>query len=216
MALLNGQRGKIFLILVIIGVFFPRSISLTPVYSRVNRGQRLQRTANAMVKRGQWPQAKKLLETHIYDFHNVPLGNTEKKKDEYCCVAYSYLLLALHCQREGNIEAARAAFREGAERFEETAHEIGCSDCRRAAARLYQSWGLLESKQGYSARAYVLVRRAVRLDDRNAPVLRWHIWARLQPSGYKWPDIIDERVLSRTFRLVKPYADLGNFVGTER
>lgn len=206
-----------------------------PVPTSVNRGRRLQSTVNGMVKRGRWFQARLLLEQHIYDFSHVPLGDGETVKDEHCCVARSFLLLALQCQREGDVDGARAAFREGAERFELAAFSVhgergeeaqdsssirssssgcrealegGCPDCRRAAGQLYQSWGLLESKQGRNALAYSLVRRAVKLDPSLAPVLRWHVWRPLaSPPGLEanprlsWPgDAIEERVLEKTMK----------------
>lgn len=39
------------------------------------------------------------------------------------------------------------------------------------------SWGLFESKQGGGRRAMALLRRAVMLDGRKAPVLRWRPFA---------------------------------------
>ena len=227
--------------------------SLTPRATFLSRSLRLQSTVNSMVKRGRWDRAGQLLETHIYDFSHVPLGSDEREEDAHCAVARSFLLLALHCQREGNVDAARAAFREGAERFEamglggiDTAYgadgageeeeeeesltskrrgeegeegneeedESGCEDCRRAAARLYQSWGLLESKQGHSARAFALVMRAVKLDPSLSGVLRWRMWNPLQPGDYRWPEQITDRVVSKTIRDTPRYFDSG-FLRTE-
>jgi len=156
----------------------PASAGRTPKYSSLSRAVRLQQSARSMIRRSKHDSAKKLYETHIYDWAKVPKAYTsaEEEVDDRVCVAQTYLLLALQCQRMGDVGSARAAFREGAERFEADADHHDCESCRAHASKLYVSWGLLESKHKNLELAWLLLAKAVRLDRTNVPVLRWKIW----------------------------------------
>jgi len=113
-------------------------------------------------------------------------------------MARSFLLLALTCQRLGMVSEARAAFREGARRFESTAEERECAQCRAAAAQLYQSWGLMESKLGHFPIAWALVTKSVVLDSSNAAVLKWALWkVNLKPHMRK-PRMVLKVVMKNT------------------
>lgn len=110
--------------------------------------------------------AKRLYELHLYEWDKMPKEIDEENETlDHICVAKTYLLLALHLQRIGDIDGARSAFREGAERFEADAEQRGCEHCRSEAAQLYLSWGLLESKQDKFEFAWLLVTKAVQLDQ---------------------------------------------------
>mmetsp|Transcript_80105 Transcript_80105/g.156639 ORF Transcript_80105/g.156639 Transcript_80105/m.156639 type:complete len:278 (+) Transcript_80105:99-932(+) len=149
-------------------------------FTALDRGLRLQQTARSLVGRGNVTQAVRLYETHIFEFGSI-VKTEGTETEDHVCTARSYLLLALSCQRVGRINDARLAFREGAERFERTAKERDCAECRAWAARLYQSWGLLESKLGHLPLAWALVTKAVCLDKSNEGVLRWAMWRSLKP-----------------------------------
>lgn len=134
--------------------------------------------------------AKRLYELHLYEWDKMPKEIDEENETlDHICVAKTYLLLALHLQRIGDIDGARSAFREGAERFEADAEQRGCEHCRSEAAQLYLSWGLLESKQDKFEFAWLLVTKAVQLDQDKIGVLRWRIWdPRQNPRISRFPD----------------------------
>jgi len=179
-----------FLLLATTSALAPtRSLTGAPKYSSLSRAMRLHQTARSMIRQSKHDSAKRLYETHIYNWEAVPKAYASEEEEicDHICVAQTYLLLALHCQRMGDVEAARAAFREGAERFEADAKSRGCSDCRAHASKLYVSWGLLESKQSNLELAWLLLAKAVRLDRSNVPVLRWKIWDPRCNPEMKWP-----------------------------
>jgi len=96
------------------------------------------------------------------------------------------------------VSEARTAFREGARRFESTAEERECAQCRAAAAQLYQSWGLMESKLGHFPLAWALVTKSVVLDNSNAAVLKWALWkVHLKPHMRK-PRMVLKVVMKNT------------------
>lgn len=167
----------------------PRSFGSGPKYSSLSRAMRLQQTARSMIRQCKHDSAKRLYETHIYNWEGVPKAYASEEEEicDHICVAQTYLLLALHCQRMGDVKAARAAFREGAERFEADAKSRGCNECRAHASKLYVSWGLLESKNSNLELAWLLLAKAVNLDRSNVPVLRWKIWDPRYNPEMKWP-----------------------------
>lgn len=168
-----------------------------------------------MIRRSKHDSAKRLYETHIYHWDQVPKGYMSEEEEvcDHVCVAQTYLLLALHCQRMGDIEAARSAFREGAERFEADAQSRGCEDCRSHASKLYVSWGLLESKQSNLELAWLLLAKAVRLDRSNVPVLRWKIWDPRCNPDMKWPV---RRNLAKEVEDIQKYEELMLMLENER
>jgi tetratricopeptide (TPR) repeat protein len=169
-----------------------------PTVNSLDRGLRLQATANRLVKSGKLERALKLYETHIYAWRCVPSPVPTETAQEHVCTARSFLLLALTCQRLGLVSDARAAFREGARRFESTAAERECVQCRAAAAQLYQSWGLMESKLGHYPLAWALVTKAVVLDKSNAAVLKWALWKQHLKPHMRKPRLVLKVAMKNT------------------
>jgi len=184
----------------------------------VHRARRMHVSANKLIKLGKWDKARELYELHLYDWnHHHDHNLLEKKEEPHVvapdleeseCVADTYLLLALHCQRMRDIEGSRAVFREGALRFERSGES--CPTCRRRASTLYQSWGLLESKLENFSLAWGLLLRAVMLDRRNYPVLRWKIFdSRFNPRiPRRAIERLDAKSLDEALTQLDTYLDL--------
>lgn len=142
-----------------------------------------------MIKRGKWEAARRLYETHLYEWETVPRENADDDCHD-ACIARTYLLLALHLKRMGNNDLARSAFREGAELFEANAEQRNCPLCRSHASQLYLSWGLLETQYEEFETAWLLVSKAVQLDQDKIGILRWRIWdPRRNERMPRYPDL---------------------------
>jgi len=90
---------------------------------------------------------------------------------DHATLAVSTLLLALHMQRFGNIKETRSIFLDFFRRValteNEELHKCSCS------AKVLQAYALFEMKNGNAAKSLEIIQRAVKMDEKVRPVLRW-------------------------------------------
>ncbi|CAJ1967117.1 unnamed protein product [Cylindrotheca closterium] len=98
-------------------------------------------------------------------------------------LAVTTLLLALHCQRMGDIKKARSVFlnffREAIVGNEGHIDECACS------AKVLGAFSLFEFKQGNKKKAYEIAQKAVELDRELMPLLKWKQFEEVKKRGMK-------------------------------
>lgn len=97
-----------------------------------------------------------------------------EEEDGHCDhakLAVTTLLLALHCQRMGDLKKARAVFinffRVAVVNGEEDLSECACS------AKVLGAYALFEMKQGNMKKSLEIAQKAVEFDEALLPVLNW-------------------------------------------
>lgn len=119
------------------------------------------------IKEGQHHHAERIYRKIINEIRS------EEEEEGHCDhakLAVTTLLLALHCQRMGDMQKTRDVFRNFfrvavIERDEQS--ECACS------AKVLGAYALFEMKQGNVNRSLVIVQKAVEFDSSLKPVLEW-------------------------------------------
>lgn len=98
-------------------------------------------------------------------------------------LAVTTLLLALHCQRMGDIKKARSVFldffRVAIVRNDGQIDECACS------AKVLGAYAIFEMKQGNLNKAYEIAQKAVQLDEELRPLLKWKQFEVVKDRGAK-------------------------------
>ncbi|KAL3945321.1 MAG: hypothetical protein SGBAC_000597 [Bacillariaceae sp.] len=109
---------------------------------------------------------------------------TNEDEDGHCDhskLAVTTLLLALHCQRMGDIKKARSVFldffREAIVTNDDHIGECACS------AKVLGAYAIFEMKQGHLSKSYQIAQKAVELDAELKPLLKWKQFEAVQRQG---------------------------------
>jgi len=89
---------------------------------------------------------------------------------DHAKLAVSTLLLALLLQRRGDYSGTRSVFSNFFMKVVEDGEEGKECDC---SAKVLQAYALFEMKRGHSIKSLKIVKKAVKLDKKLAPVLKW-------------------------------------------
>ena len=102
---------------------------------------------------------------------NEIMSEEQRGDCDHAKLAVTTLLLALHCQRMGDLKKTRSVFlnffRVVIVENEESLTECACS------AKVLGAYALFEMKQGNKIKSLEIAEKAVQLDDELGPVLSW-------------------------------------------
>ena len=139
------------------------------------------------IKDGQYTQAELIYKRII----NEILNENEDEKCDHAKLAVTTLLLALHCQRMGDMKKTRSVFlsffrvvtmknsshghHNHDHDHDQDHHVVGNSDHPQCAcsAKVLGAFALFEMKQGNKGKAFQIVQKAVEFDPSMKPVLNW-------------------------------------------
>lgn len=121
------------------------------------------------IKDGQHRHAEMIYRRIIDEIMN------EEEEDGHCDhakLAVTTLLLALHCQRMGDIKKARSVFINFFRVVVVMNGEEDLSECA-CSAKVLGAYALFEMKQGHMNKSLEIAQKAVQFDQALGPVLNW-------------------------------------------
>jgi len=99
------------------------------------------------------------------------MNEDEDGRCDHAKLAVTTLLLALHCQRMGDIKKARSVFldffRVAFVRNDDHIDKCACS------AKVLGAYSIFEMKQGNLNKSYMIAQKAATLDEELKPLLKW-------------------------------------------
>lgn len=119
-----------------------------------------------LVKTGKLNHAETLYRRIIDELY----AEEEDGKCDHAKLAVSTLLLALLLQRRGDYSGTRSVFSNFFMKVVEDGEEGKECAC---SAKVLQAYALFEMKRGHSIKSLKIVKKAVKLDKKLAPVLKW-------------------------------------------
>jgi tetratricopeptide (TPR) repeat protein len=123
------------------------------------------------VKEGQYEQAEIIYKRIIAGI----MAEEEKEEDSHCDhakLAVTTLLLALHCQRMGDMKKTRSVFLNFFRLVVVNSSEGEHSECA-CSAKVLGAFALFEMKQGNAKKSLEIARKAVEFDPDLEALLNW-------------------------------------------
>jgi tetratricopeptide (TPR) repeat protein len=133
------------------------------------------------VKEGQYQQAEIIYKRIINEIM------AEEDGCDHAKLAVTTLLLALHCQRMGDLKKTRSVFLSFFREVVVKQEEDGHSKCA-CSAKVLGAFALFEMKRGNAKKAFEIAREAVKFDPALAPVLNWKQFRDAKASTNKKAD----------------------------
>lgn len=98
---------------------------------------------------------------------------------DHAKLAVTTLLLALHCQRMGDLKKTRSVFLSFFREAVVNSQKDGHSECA-CSAKVLGAFALFEIKQGNGKKALEIAQKAVEFDSALEPVLNWKQFREVQ------------------------------------
>lgn len=128
------------------------------------------------IKDGRYTQAEQIYKRIIDEI----LNENEDEKCDHAKLAVTTLLLALHCQRMGDMKKTRSVFlsffravtmdsRDHDQRDDSDSDHPQCA----CSAKVLGAFALFEMKQGNTFKSFQIIQKAVDFDPSMEPVLNW-------------------------------------------
>jgi tetratricopeptide (TPR) repeat protein len=121
------------------------------------------------VKEGQYEHAETIYKKIISE---IMADEDEHEQCDHAKLAVTTLLLALHCQRMGDLKKTRSVFLNFFRVVVVNNSESGHSECA-CSAKVLGAFALFEMKQGNAKKSLEIARKAVEFDPALEPVLNW-------------------------------------------